>query len=1181
MRTRILTALPIAFAGSRKSQPAFNATFLAGALALSLGLTFGLNAQTFQGGVRGIVSDPGGAAIPNAKVTLIDEATSESRATLSNSIGEYTFTAVNPAIYTVRAEAPAFKKFEAAHVEVTTAGFPTVDIKLVVGDVTQTINVSEEAALIETSNASTGQVIDKQKLDDLPNMGRNPFYETVKVSQEVTPAGDPKFNRMEDQSGSSQISINGGPVTGNNYTLDGIAITNSANQAVIVPTIEATSEVKVQISTYDAEVGRTGGGTFNMYLRSGTNQLHMAGFGYEWYNPLIANNYFANAAGIAEVPQMWKNYGASVGGPVVIPKIYNGKNRTFFWFAGEAYRQNQTSSSTTALPTPLEVSGNFSQSKYTNGTQQTIYNPLSTVFNANGSYTRQAFPGNIIPASMISPIGAKLASYFPQPTSPVSYYGQNDFAVTIPQYDRADQVDLKLDQQITNWWRASVSYLHYGSREPSYATWINTPDAIAGPSQTILYRKVDATQANTTITASPTTVVSLRWGFNRYPNVNIADSHGFNLTTLGFSPSLINSFQLSPSQDYFPAITMGDLSSFGGAGPNGTVYYSSSFSGTVSKFMGRHNMKFGGDYRAIHVAGQPSPSNGAYSFSSAFTNAENASGSAILGTGASLASLLLGYPSAGSAVTTDSLSDVVHYYAVFAQDDFRLNSRVTLNFGLRYEYETGVSSPNNGLNPGFCTTCVNPLQQQVSSIPVLGVLEYAGQNGFSKTAGRTNSDKFGPRVGFAWTVTPKTVIRGGYGLFWAPFSFGLQSAFGYTATTSYVASLDGATPANSLTNPFPTGILQPSGSSLGELAGIGGQNITAPSNSAHSTRVHQYSFDVQRELPAGIVVQGGFAGSISHNLIQGTPSININQLPDQYFSLGSKLASKVPNPFYGTPGGVINLSAATTPQYQLLLPYPEFGTVTISSTDEGHALYYSLYTKAQKRLGHGLNLLSTITWSRNENDSNSSSNTYAPSGSGVQDYYNRSAEWGLSIVNTPWRWTSAINYQLPFGKGRQFLGNNRFLDYAVGGWSMNLQITMQTGFPIAVSQSNLNSAEGTGGQRPNATGISPVTSGSLESRLGDYINPAAFTQAPAYTFGNVSRTIPMRGPGQAQMDFSMNKTFDLYERVKAQFRFEVFNLTNTPLFDNLNTTFGSATFGQITNQANYPRIVQLGLRFTY
>jgi hypothetical protein len=310
-------------------------------------LTFpsSLVGQNFQGGVRGIVSDPGGAAVPNVKVTLIDEATSEQRSTLSNGTGEYTFTAVNPATYTVRAEAPAFKKFEALHVAVTTQGFPTVDIKLQVGDVTQTINVSEEAALVETANASTGQVIDKQKLDDLPNMGRNPFYETVKVSQEVTPAGDPKFNRMEDQSGSSQISINGGPVTGNNYLLDGVAITNSANQAVIVPTIEATSEVKVQISTYDAEVGRTGGGTFNMFLRSGTNQLHAAAFGYQWVNPLIANNYFANAAGIPEVPQMWKNFGGSyVGFLCVFVKInvgggINGGNYTGFlggFFFGSA-----------------------------------------------------------------------------------------------------------------------------------------------------------------------------------------------------------------------------------------------------------------------------------------------------------------------------------------------------------------------------------------------------------------------------------------------------------------------------------------------------------------------------------------------------------------------------------------------------------------------------------------------------------------------------------------------------------------------------------------------------------------------------------------------------------------------------------------------------------------------------
>jgi hypothetical protein len=1138
-----------------------------------------LNAQTFQGGVRGRVTDQGGAVVPMAMVTLVNDASGEQRSTLTNEAGEYTFTAINPASYTLRAQAPSFKKFEHAGVVVATQGFPTVDVQLELGDVTQTINVNEEVSVVETANASTGQVIDKQKLDDLPNMGRNPFYETVKVSQNVTPAGDPKFNRMEDQSGSSQISINGGPVTGNNYTLDGIAITNSANQAVIVPTIEATQEVKLQISTYDAEVGRTGGGTFNMYLRSGNNSLHFAAFGYQWMNDMIANNFFANAAGIPKVPQMWKNYGGSVGGPAVIPKLYNGRNRTFFWMAGEAYRQNQTSSTKISVPTTLERAGDFSQSRYTNGALQTLYDPLTTVINSSGAYTRQAFPGNVIPASRVNPIGLKLASYYPSPNQSTSYYGQTNFNVTAPQYDRADQLDFKLDQEITSRWRASVSYLHYGSREPSYAYWGN----VASPGQSMLVRHVDATQANTTITATPTTVVALRWGFNRYPNTTYSYSTGFDLAGLGFPQSLIGNLQLTPSQLYFPSITMGDLGSFGGGGPTATTYYSTSLSGTVSKFVGRHTLKAGGDYRAIHVAGTPAPTEGSYSFSSGFTNNENSSGSAILGTGASMAGLLLGYPSGGSVVTSQSLSNMVRYAAVFLQDDFRLTSKLTLNFGVRYEYETGIFSPNNRFNPAFDAKAVNPVQSQVQGIATLGVLEYAGLNGYGTVAGNPNRDKFGPRFGFAYTINPKTVIRGGYGLFWAPLSFSLQSTFGYTATTSYVASNDGgATPANSLGNPFPSGVLQPSGNALGLLAGIGGQSISAYDSDARSTRVHQYSVDLQRELPKGLALVAGFAGSTTHHLIQGTPSININQLRDQDLALGSKLASKVANPFYGTSGGVVNLAAATTTQAQLLLPFPEFGAVSLVNTDRGHALYYSFYLKAQKRLGHGLNLLTTVTWSRNENDSNGSSNTYDTNGSGSsQDNYNRAAEWGRSIVDTPWRWTTAINFVLPFGKGRPYLSKSRFLDLLAGGWNMNLQTTMQSGFPLAVSQSNLNSIIGTSVQRPNATGISPVTDGSPEDRLTHYINPAAFTQAPAYTYGNVSRTIPMRGPGQANSDFSLFKSYNVREALKAQFRFEVFNLTNTPLFNGLNTTFGSATFGQITNQANYPRIVQLGLRFSY
>jgi hypothetical protein len=1138
--------------------------------------------QTFQGGVRGIVADQGGAAVPVAKILLINEATSEQRATISNAVGEYTFTAIDPGTYSVQAEAPGFKKFTAAGIVVTTQGFPTVDVKLEVGDVTQSVNVAEETSMVETANASTGQVIDKQKLDDLPNMGRNPFYETVKISQNVTPAGDPKFNRMEDQSGSAAISINGGPVSGNNYTLDGIPITNSSNQAVIVPTIEATAEVKLQISTYDAEVGRTGGGTFNMFLRSGTNQLHWAAFGYEWFNPWIANNFFANASGTPKVDQMWKNYGGSFGGPVVIPKLYNGKNKTFFWFAGEAYRQNQTSSTSLAVPSARELAGDFSQSKYSNGSQLTIYDPASTVIGANGGYTRTAFPNNTIPANRINPIGLKLASYFPAPNQTTAYYAQPNFAVTTPQYDRADQLDFKVDQEIRSWWRVSLSYLHYGSREPSYARWNQTTSAIASPGQSLLIRHVDATQANTTLTLSPTSVLSLRWGFNRYPNNTISASTGFDLTSLGFPSSFVNSLQIAPSQNYFPSITMGDVASYGGGGPSATIYYSRNFSGTYSKFFGRHSLKIGGDFRAVHVAGTPAPSDGSFSFSNGFTNNENASGSSILGTGAALASLLLGYPSSGSVVTSTPLENMIHYWAIYAQDDFRVNPALTLNFGLRYEYETGVYSPFNSFNPGFDTKVVNPLQNQVSGLAVHGALEYAGQNGYGTTAGNPNHDKFGPRAGFALRLGKKTTLRGGYGLFWAPFSFGLQSTFGYTATTPYVSSNDGgATPANSLSNPFPTGVLLPQGNSLGLLAGVGGQSISAPSSDAHSTRVHQYSFDIQREVPAGIVVSLGFSGSVSHNLIQGTPSVNINQLQDQYFSLGSKLSSKVTNPFYGTSGGIVNLAATTTTLVQTLLPFPQFGTVSISSTDQGHAQYTSVFAKAQKRLGHGVNLLTTVTWSRNMNDSNGQSNNYAPSGSGVQDYYNRAAEWSLATISTPWRWTSAINFQLPFGKGQPFLHTNRFLDIVVGGWAMNAQTTMQTGFPIAISQNNLNSNLGTGGQRPNATGIDPSTSGSLEQRLNSYINSAAFSQAAAYTFGNVGRTIPMRGPGQVNTDFSMFKSWSIRERIKAQFRFEVFNLTNTPLFNSLNTTYGSASFGTITNQANYPRIVQLGVRFSY
>jgi hypothetical protein len=1129
--------------------------------------------QTFQGGIRGTVADTSGGGIADAKVTLVDEATGVPRATLTEAAGGFVFNSLTPATYSIVVERPGFKRLERKGIIVSTQEFIDLSLRLEVGQVSESVNVNEDTPLLETTNASTGQVIDREKFEDLPDLGRNPFMLAIRISQNTTPGGNPKFNRMEDQGGSSTISIAGGPLTGNNYLLDGISITNSSNQAVIIPTVEAVQEVKLQANTYDAEVGRTGGGTFNTFLKSGTNQLHGGTFGYLWPHFGLANTFFANAAGTPVINQPFYNYGVSLGGPVVVPKVYNGHNRTFFWISGEAYRQQEAASTVLAVPTSLEREGNFSRSLSTKGTPMAIYDPLSTVSDGNGGFIRTLFPGGIIPANRLNSVGHAMASYYPLPDMASPYYGSNNYAVTVLQYDRADQVTSKLDQEIKPWWHASASYLHYGSREPGN-TWF--PALVASPNNYMGVRHVDATQANSTFTVSPTFVVAVRWGFNRYPN-NVFPPD-FDQTSLGLPAGFVRSL---PARA-FPTITMSDLASYGGTtfGTYAYTFYSQNFSASASKFMGRHSLKWGSDFRAVHVAGTPAQFPGSYTFNTTFTQASPSVTTA--GAGASLASMLLGYPASASVTTTQPLADFIHYWGFFVHDDFRITSKLTLNYGLRYEYETGIQAPTNAFIVGIDTNAINPIQSQVSGITTKGVIEYAGQNGYGKQAGNPNKDKISPRVGFAYSLNAKTTLRGGYGVFWAPIPFALYTPLGYANATPYVASNDNnATPANSLSNPFPTGLLPPVGNSAGLLAGIGGQSFSIYDKNARSTRVQQFSADIQSDLIAGFVVAAGYAGSSTSHLIQGTGGININQLPDSALSLGSALNAKVSNPFYGTSAGVLSLASPTIARAQTLLPFPQFGTVTLLNSDRNHARYDSLYAKVQKRLAYGLTVLTTYTWSRNRDASNAANNAYSTQPNSPQDNNNTSAEFALATINTPNRWTSAITYELPFGKGRTFLSSSHWLDYAVGGWSLSINTTMQSGFPLAIYQVNTNSSIGTSTQRPNATGTSPATSGAIESRIGNYINPAAFSIAPQYTYGNVSRTIPMRGPGQAFTDLSLSKSITLFERFKMLLKGDVFNLTNTPVFYGPNTQVGTATFGQITSQANFPRIIQAGVRFLF
>jgi hypothetical protein len=1126
-------------------------------------------AQSFQGSLRGRVKDPQGAVASRSKITIVDEATSVSRATVTNDQGEYAFTAVTPATYTLKAEAIGFKRLERSGVVISTQAAVTLDLALELGDVTEKIDVTAEAPALAFSDASTGQLIESQKITDLPILGRNPFF-TAKLAQTVVFVANPKMGRMQDQNANSQVSIAGGPVRTNNVLVDGISITDSNNRAVFVPSPESVQEVKLQASTYDAEVSRTGGGTFNSLLRSGTNDVHGSAVGHIRQTDWLANNFFSNRVGLPVADQPFRDWGGSLGGPIVIPKLYDGRNRTFFFVATEAYRQQDGSNTALSVPTALERVGNFSQSVTKSGKQQVIYDPGTTT--ASGA--RTPFANNIIPADQLNPVGLKLASYYPLPNAATSYYGANNFNFTGGYPNRGDQYTFKGDQQFGNRVRASASYVHQKTGET------NSPPVfgnVASPGQSLLFRRIDATQANATATLSPTTVLTVRWGFNRFFTTNYpTSSAGFNLATLGLPATLA---AVTPNTA-FPAVTMGDVASFGGGTTTRDVYYSRSFNATISKFLGRHSVKAGFDFRTLHDAGTPAVGPTSLGFSDVFTRATPQVSTA--GTGASLATLLLGFPTSGSMSVVTNFNDYLRYYGGFAQDDFRITSKLTVNFGLRFEHESGIREANNKLIVGFDSTAANPLQQNVTGVQIPGQVQYAGVNGNPRETGNALGVKPAPRIGFAYAADNKTVVRGGYGIYWAPSFFSFQNTIGYSQTTSIITSTDGNFhPAATLSNPYPSGLLQPTGNTLGGLSGIG-QAITVFAPTSQSAGyVQEYSLEVQRQAPAGFVLTLGALGS--HSLHLNESGLNIDQLKPSYLQLGSALTQPVDNPLYNH-GGTGTVGTAKVSRAQLLLPFPQYTSVTLNNSDTGSAYYYAWYFRADRRFRNGLTLLASYTWSRSATDALGVSTAGAAqisSMTGAQNAYNKPAEWSLSTQDAPNRFTTAVTYDLPFGKGKPFLKSSRILDRIAGGWSANAVGILQTGFPLSVTQPNNNSVFGASYQLPNATGVSPTTPGSADDRINGWLNAAAFSQAPQFTFGNITRFLSVRGPALFNWDVSVFKAISVRERIKAQFRAEALNATNTAYFGNPNTTLTNNQFGVISSQINNPRLIQLGARVTF
>jgi trimeric autotransporter adhesin len=848
-------------------------------------------AQTNYGSIRGRATDTQGAVIAGADVSLINSGTKLARITRTNDSGDYFFTAVDPGSYTVTTLITDFKKIERKGVVVALGATITLDEKLEVGTVDEIIDVSSAEPLIDTATASGGQVFSEQQVQDLPNLGRNPFV-LDKLDNNVTPTGGPRFVRFEDQNGTASVSVSGAPIGANSFVVDGIPISTSTGGVTFVPSIEAVSNVKVQANTYDAELGRTGGGVFNTSLKSGTGTYHGVLYRETRQTAWAANTWFGNhngytdSAGVSHPAPAPRPdfttylYAGSFGGPLPFSNKIRFLNNTFFWVTEEGYRQAQPYTGSTTqyyVPTVAEQAGDFSADvgfTLYDPTQPFVDSHRTAVLTGNVNGLPKA---NVIPASYINPIGASIANIFPLSStrgvydgSHANFFGADDYKT------RGDEYVGKLDHTFTSWWSAATSYVHLATQEPNGSI-LHSFAASEG----VLTRYIDATAVNNVLTLNSTTVVTAGYGFNRYYSTNPQYGHGFDQTKgfggAGFSSAYASQLQSST----FPTITLSSVTqsaSLGATNSGPTIQSSRNLVVGLTKTIGRHNVKTGYVFPSLNsFSSVQTGGNGSFTFNGQYTSQ---SGAAVSNGPNSIADLLLGLPSTASAqINAVGLNMNQHYHAIYIQDDVRINQRLTANIGLRYEYEQGQHESTNRYNVGFDRNIAYTFPGANGAIPAHGAIAFAGPNGYTKHSGDPGNLKFSPRIGLSYEVRPGTVVRGGFGVFYSAIRLTAAST-GFSQVTNYApGNATGPVPVGPnahLSNPFGSQLLAPTGTTLGPLTGVGGA-ISVPDFNLRYPLVDQYSADVEQQLPHGIAFKIGYAGAHARNF---PVPVNINQIPD-------------------------------------------------------------------------------------------------------------------------------------------------------------------------------------------------------------------------------------------------------------------------------------------------------------
>jgi hypothetical protein len=1175
--------------------------FAAFALPLLASPLFG---QAFYGSIVGTVTDPSSAALKGATVTLINLGTQERRQGATDGEGSYSFLNLVPASYRVGVELAGFKRATQDQVQVTVSGTVRADIVMQLGDVTQTIEVQATAQLLQTENANLSQVVETRAVQELPVNGRN-LLTLVGLVPGVVPQGSTEGNALTGKNvfAAGNYQIGGGTANQSATYFDGVpANAGVGNLTVLVPSPDVTSEFRVQTSSNSAEFGRYAGGVVNVASKSGSNQFHGSLYEFLRNRSLNANSFFANANNTGKPAFTQNQFGATAGGPVRKDKI--------FFFAGyEGYRQRQGANFLATVPLPAMYGGDFSGYRNASGAIIPIYDPLTQCGTGNNNacatgqtVQRTQFPGNIIPASRINPVAAKVAAFpiFANPNIPgAPFTAIGNYTKNATSGGDNDQYNGRFDWNVTEKLRAFGRYSRWSSANTPFDPFGN---GIYGgdpysPETFVTTQGV----AGVTWLPSPTIVLDVRASYGRWNYLRIQPYTGINMNKTFGLPSYFDT-QLPilhgiANETSVPSFSIGNYTALPGQpGYNNSKIFAIDddyvLLPTLSWVHGRHTFKFGADLRDLQNNYYQAPGGGAMNFDNLFTS-QNALSPGASGNG--LASMLLGYGASGSVLSFALPWQSLNYQGYFAQDTWQPTNKLTVTLGVRWEIP-GVYKERYNRAASFDPHEVNSVLQglgiKVNGQPILGSLDFVNTPQHPQIGLKTEHfDLFAPRVGVSYRLNDKTVVRAGGGIYYLPANLQFnEGPYGNALnqfTNQWLTTQDSSvTPLYSLSNPYPNGFIP----SLGNILPQAQKLILgfAPAAQLATTPYPynlQWNLTVQRQAWSGIAIEAAYSGAHGVHLPRG--SWQADALPTQDLSLGSALNNQVPNPFFGLVQ-VGTLSTQTIKAGQLLLPFPQYTGVTESGGYLGNATYHSLQMKVEKRFSEGGTVLAAYTFSKLIGDVESLT-SWLDTGVGttsLQDPNNLRAEKSLSGFDSRQRLTISYALDLPVGKGKKYLnGGNAVVQKFTSGWTMSGTSTFQDGFPLALSASP-NVTGFNLGLRPNViAGCNKETSGSAQSRLLDWFNTSCFTVPAAYSLGNEARTDPqLRGPGIANYNFSLFKKTPITERFSLQFRAEVFNLFNRVQFAQPNTTITTAanpTTGYITTQLNQPRLIQLALRLAF